>query len=79
MSGQAPAAGGQGRPSIGGQALVEGVMMRGPQRWALAVRLPGGGIATEAHRLLWDPADHPWVRTPFIRGVNVLVESLAVG
>ena len=54
-------------------------MMRGPQRWALAVRLPGGEISTEAHRLPWDPADHPWVRTPFIRGVNVLAESLAVG
>jgi uncharacterized protein YqhQ len=79
VSGQAPAAGGQGRPSIGGQALVEGVMMRGPQRWALAVRLPGGEIATQAHRLPWDPADHPWVRTPFIRGVSILAESLAIG
>src|SRR5205814_1889257 len=59
--------------------LVEGVMMRGSQRWALAVRLPDGEIATEVHLLPWYPADHPWVRTPFIRGVNVLVESLAVG
>jgi uncharacterized protein YqhQ len=54
-------------------------MMRGPQRWALAVRLPGGEIATQAHRLPWDPADHPWVRTPFIRGVGILAESLAIG
>ena len=53
--------------------------MRGPQRWALAVRLPGGEIATEAHRLLWDPADHPWVRLPLVRGVGILAESLAVG
>jgi uncharacterized protein YqhQ len=54
-------------------------MMRGPQRWAVAVRLPGGGIATQAHRLPWDPADHPWLRRPLIRGVSVLAESLAIG
>ncbi len=53
--------------------------MRGSQRWALAVRRPDGEIATEVHLLPWYPADHPWIRTPFIRGVNVLVESLAVG
>jgi uncharacterized protein YqhQ len=54
-------------------------MMRGPQRWALAVRRPDGGISTEAHGLPWDPADHPWIRKPFIRGVNVVAESLAIG
>ncbi|MCW3042366.1 MAG: hypothetical protein JWL57_524 [Actinobacteria bacterium] len=53
--------------------------MRGPQRWALAVRRPDGGISTEAHALPWSPADHPWIRKPFIRGVNVVVESLAIG
>jgi uncharacterized protein YqhQ len=79
VSGQAPAAGGQGRASIGGQALVEGVMMRGPQRWALAVRRPDGEISTEAHRLPWSAEDHPWIRTPLIRGIFVLVESLAIG
>jgi len=79
VSGQAPAAGRQGRPSIGGQALVEGVMMRGPQRWAVAVRLPGGEIATQAHRMPWDTADHPWLRRPLIRGVGILAESLAIG
>jgi uncharacterized protein YqhQ len=54
-------------------------MMRGPQRWALAVRRPDGGISTEAHGLPWSPAEHPWIRKPFIRGVNVVVESLAIG
>jgi uncharacterized protein YqhQ len=53
--------------------------MRGPQRWALAVRRPDGGISTEAHGLPWSPAEHPWIRKPFIRGVNVVVESLAIG
>jgi uncharacterized protein YqhQ len=54
-------------------------MMRGPQRWALAVRRPDGGISTEAHGLPWSPSDHPWIRKPFIRGVNVVAESLAIG
>ena len=54
-------------------------MMRGPQRWALAVRLPDGQISTEVHLLPWYPSDHPWVRTPFIRGVSILAESLAIG
>ncbi|MEA2501829.1 MAG: hypothetical protein QOD01_1940 [Actinomycetota bacterium] len=53
--------------------------MRGPQRWALAVRRPDGGISTEAHGLPWGPVDHPWIRKPFIRGVNVVAESLAIG
>jgi uncharacterized protein YqhQ len=53
--------------------------MRGPQRWALAVRRPDGGISTEAHPLPWNPSDHPWIRKPFIRGIFVLVESLAIG
>jgi len=53
--------------------------MRGPQRWALAVRLPGGEIATQAHRLPWSAEDHPWIRKPLIRGIFVLVESLAIG
>lgn len=54
-------------------------MMRGPQRWALAVRLPGGKIATQAHPMPWDPADRPWLRRPLIRGVSILAESLAIG
>jgi uncharacterized protein YqhQ len=54
-------------------------MMRGPQRWALAVRRPDGGISTEAHGLPWSTSDHPWIRKPFIRGIFVLVESMAIG
>ena len=54
-------------------------MMRGPQRWAVAVRLPGGEIAIQAHRMPWDTADHPWLRRPLIRGVSILAESLAIG
>jgi uncharacterized protein YqhQ len=54
-------------------------MMRGPQRWALAVRRPDGEISSEAHALPWTPEDHPWIRLPLIRGINVVAESLAIG
>ena len=53
--------------------------MRGPHRWALAVRRPDGSIASEAHGLPWNPPDHPWIRRPLLRGIFVLVESLAIG
>jgi uncharacterized protein YqhQ len=54
-------------------------MMRGPRSWAVAVRKPDGGIASETHGLPWSPEDHPFLRWPFVRGVFVLVESLAIG
>ena len=37
--------------AVGGQALIEGVMMRGKRNWALAVRLPAGGVHVEEHEL----------------------------
>ena len=53
--------------------------MRGPRRWGLAVRRPDGGISSETHPLPWPADDHPWLRKPLMRGVFVLVESLAIG
>ena len=66
-------------PSIGGQAVVEGVMMRGPRTWALAVRTPDGQIVSEAHTIAWDPAAHRVLTKPFLRGMHVLVEQLVIG
>jgi len=65
------------KTSIGGQALIEGVMMRGPQQSAMAVRLPDGVIDVEE----WATASSKrWHRkTPFIRGVFNMVESLVFG
>src|SRR3990172_1477562 len=62
----------------GGQAVVEGVMMRGRQTMATAVRRPGGGLAIDAQPL---PAIYTgWARkAPVIRGVIVLIESLVLG
>jgi uncharacterized protein YqhQ len=64
---------------IGGQAVLEGVMMRSPSNWALAVRKPNGEIA-ELHRPIASPmARHRIFRLPVIRGVIALGESLAIG
>ena len=64
---------------IGGQAVLEGVMMRGPSNWAVAVRKPDGDIA-EVHQPIKSPmARHLIFRLPVIRGVIALGESLAIG
>jgi uncharacterized protein YqhQ len=64
---------------IGGQAVLEGVMMRGPTAWALAVRKPDGGIAEVNRPISSALARHRWLRLPVIRGVVALGESLAIG
>jgi uncharacterized protein YqhQ len=65
--------------TIGGQAVLEGVMMRSPSNWALAVRKPDGEIA-EVNRPIRSPmARHRLFRLPVVRGVIALGESLAIG
>ncbi len=65
--------------NVGGQAVLEGVMMRGPSNWAVAVRKPDGDIA-EVHQPIKSPmARHLVFRLPVIRGVIALGESLAIG
>ena len=65
------------KTSIGGQAVIEGVMMRGPKLTALSVRMPDQSISTE----VWDtPNSNKWYKkTPFIRGVFNFVESMTDG
>jgi len=63
----------------GGQAVIEGVMMRSPSYWSVAVRKPSGEVAE-----VWRPVDslmkrHRVFRLPVIRGVMALGESLAIG
>lgn len=66
------------RTSIGGQALIEGVMMRGPKKTSMAVRHTSGEIVMDS----WDnPDTHKsfvW-RTPFVRGIFMFVDSLISG
>jgi uncharacterized protein YqhQ len=64
---------------IGGQAVLEGVMMRGPSAWSVAVRKPDGEIAEVNRRIASALLRHRWMRLPVIRGVVALGESLAIG
>src|SRR5213082_1631758 len=64
---------------IGGQAVLEGVMMRGPSNWAVAVRKPDGAIAQVSKRVESAMVRHRVFRLPIIRGVIALGESLTIG
>src|SRR3954463_3293718 len=65
--------------AIGGQAVLEGVMMRGPGNWAVAVRKPDGEIAQVCRSIESPMARHRAFRLPVVRGVVALGESLAIG
>jgi uncharacterized protein YqhQ len=65
--------------SIGGQAVLEGVMMRSPSTWAVAVRTNDGGIAEVVKDISSPMARRRIWRLPVIRGVIALGESLAIG
>jgi len=64
----------------GGQAIIEGVMMKGPERTVAAVRNPQGKIV---HKILREGQDEKkrnfWYKTPFLRGFLILIDSLSVG
>ena len=64
---------------VGGQALIEGVMMRGKYNWAVAVREPSGSIYTEEHDLASGKPKNSWMNWPLVRGCRALVESLVLG
>jgi uncharacterized protein YqhQ len=63
----------------GGQAVLEGVMMRGADHWAVAVRRPAGDVYVEGHDIDSVARRHPFLAKPFVRGVIVLGQSLAIG
>ena len=63
---------------IGGQAVLEGVMMRGRHNWAVAIRKPDGEIHVEEHELRTAVSKHPNLGKPVIRGVVGLYESLVL-
>jgi uncharacterized protein YqhQ len=64
---------------IGGQAVLEGVMMRGATNWSVAVRKPNGAIAQVQRPIESAMAKHRLLRLPIVRGVVALGESLAIG
>lgn len=62
---------------LGGQAVMEGVMMRGPRSWAVAVRTPEGDIEVVTHDApTWAER---WAKVPLVRGVMGLGESMSLG
>src|SRR5437667_247339 len=64
---------------IGGQAVLEGVMMRGATNWSVAVRKPNGAIAQVRRPIESAMARHRLLRLLIVRGVVALGESLAIG
>ena len=69
----------QRRTHIGGQALIEGVMMRGKLNWAVAVREPDGHMHSEEHPLSKKGKRAKWLSWPLVRGCVALVDSLVLG
>jgi len=63
----------------GGMAVIEGVMMRGAEKVALAVRKTDGAIALEAENLNPLPRHYSFLKWPFIRGTYVLIDSMVLG
>ena len=64
---------------IGGQAVIEGVMMRSPRWTSTAVRLPSGEITSFPSRFDSLLLRHRWLRVPVVRGAIVLYEALVLG
>jgi uncharacterized protein YqhQ len=64
---------------MGGQAVIEGVMMRSPHSYAVAVRKPSGGIAVAKDYLEKPSEKHPWLKYPLLRGLGVLGQALVLG
>ena len=67
------------KPVIGGQAVIEGVMMRSPKSFAVAVRTPDGGITVREEAWLSFSERLPILRLPILRGATMLVESMFNG
>ncbi len=64
---------------VGGQAILEGVMMRGVSTWAAAVRTPDGEIEITSEPVVSWARRHRILRIPVVRGVVALAESLKIG
>ncbi|HEY4595286.1 MAG TPA: DUF1385 domain-containing protein [Thermoanaerobaculia bacterium] len=69
----------EGELLVGGQALIEGVMMRSPGAYGVAVRRPDGSIAFQRGKVASLAKRFPFLKLPILRGVAVLFQSLALG
>ena len=64
---------------VGGQAVLEGVMMRSPHAWGISVRRPDGTISTHAEPLERLSEKHKWMGWPVVRGVITLGQAMVLG
>ncbi len=64
---------------IGGQAVLEGVMMRSLTGYSVAVRQPNGGVAIKKDKLVSVTKKYPFLKLPVLRGSVVLIQSLILG
>ena len=64
---------------VGGQAVIEGVMMRAPHSYAVAVRRPDGQIVSKSERLPVLSETYPLLKLPILRGSAVLIQSMVLG
>jgi len=64
---------------VGGQAVLEGVMMRSPHAWAIACRKPSGEVVTMSETLERPSEKHKWMGWPIIRGVMTLGYAMSLG
>jgi uncharacterized protein YqhQ len=64
---------------VGGQAVLEGVMMRSPHAWAIACRKPSGQVSTHSEPLERLSEKHKWMGWPVLRGVMTLGHAMTLG
>jgi uncharacterized protein YqhQ len=64
---------------VGGQAVLEGVMMRSPHAWAIACRKPSGEVVTMSEPLERPSDKHRWMKWPIVRGVMTLGYAMNLG
>jgi uncharacterized protein YqhQ len=64
---------------VGGQAVLEGVMMRSPHAWAIACRKPSGEVSTHSEALERLSEKHKWMAWPVVRGVVTLGHAMTLG
>jgi uncharacterized protein YqhQ len=64
---------------VGGQAVLEGVMMRSPHAWAITCRKPSGELSTHSEPLERLSEKHKWMAWPVVRGVMTLGHAMTLG
>ena len=64
---------------VGGQAVLEGVMMRTPHAWAISCRKPSGEVVTHCEPLERQSEKHPWMGWPMLRGFMTLGNAMVLG